>query len=114
MAKDATGESALRRSEKLKKVFSTGLETRLYAVFHVKRNAPEEIIVEKISAADEASARTLAASLLGNIVILYVRVEENQETAARPQPGYPSARFIHGRFLAGTHGDEALLLGISD
>ncbi|HEC14761.1 MAG TPA: hypothetical protein ENI72_03285 [Rhodospirillales bacterium] len=117
MAKDGTGERAQPRRGELEKVYSAGLEThrnRLYAVTHVKRDAPEKIIVKKISAPNETLARALAASLLGNVVILHIRPEENPELAAQPRPGYPNARFIHGRFLAGAHADEALLLGISD
>lgn len=117
MAKNAAKDRAGNHSGGLKRVFSTRLGnegSRLYAVFHIKRNAPEEIIVEKVMAADETSARAIAGSLLGNIVILYIRPDEEQGDTPRTPTGYPSARFIHGRFLAGTHMDEALLLRISD
>ncbi|HJN23333.1 MAG TPA: hypothetical protein QF509_05420 [Rhodospirillales bacterium] len=85
-----------------------------YSVFHVKRNAQEEIFVDVVSAADEATARRRAERLFGNIAILHVRKNDlapedgpasSTPPAAKTQhphdaAGYPSARFINGKFHA--------------
>jgi hypothetical protein len=85
-----------------------------YSVFHVKRNAQEEIFVDVVSAADEATARRRAERLFGNIAILHVRKNDlapedgpasSTPPAAKTQhphdaAGYPSARFIIGKFHA--------------
>ena len=82
-----------------------------YSVFHVKRNAPEEILVDVVSAADEAGARRMAERLFGNITILHVHKNDlAPENGMAPSPektqhpndraGFPSARFINGKFHA--------------
>ncbi len=83
-----------------------------YTVFHVRRSAPDEILIDVVSAAGESSARRVAAQLFGSSTIL--RVVPNFEVAARNEDGgYPSARFIRGEFLKASFPDEKALQALS-
>ncbi len=83
-----------------------------YTVFHVRRSAPDEILIDEVSAAGLSSARRVAARLFRGSAIL--RVVPRFEVAAREEGGgYPSARFIRGEFLKASFADEKALQALS-
>ena len=94
-------------------------EASSYSVIHVRRNAPEEIIIQPVMATDEAAARDKALQTLGDITVLHIYPDNGPEPPARPESAagawnYPSARFINGEFRAQTFSDEALLYALAE
>ncbi len=92
-------------------------EASPYSVIHVRRKAPEEIIIQSIIAADEASARENALQTLGDITVLHICRNDGPKRPPKPGAGaldYPSARFINGEFRAQTFSDEALLYAMAE
>jgi len=87
-----------------------------FAVIHVRRTAPEEILIHAITATDAAAAREKTLALFGDITVLNVCRDETRLPAARPvgHRDFPSARFINGEFHAQTFSDEALLSALVD
>ncbi len=91
-----------------------------YSVIHVRRTAPEEIIIQPVVASDETAAREKAMQTLGDITVLHIcREDGGSERPTRPETAagdrdYPSARFINGEFRAQTFSDEALLYAMAE
>lgn len=77
-----------------------------YSVFHVRRNAPEEIHIDRIDAPDQDAARQIAQRLFRDSTILHIRREIDPEEIGE-SGDYPSARFIRGEFLASAGPDGA-------
>lgn len=79
-----------------------------YFIFHVKRFAPEEILVDTVRASTEAEARVIAKRQFPVSTILNIRGNANTLKGSQID-GYPSARFIKGKFHAATFTDESML-----
>lgn len=70
---------------------------RAFAVFHVKRHAPDQIHVTVVHAPCADLACEAAEHLFEDSVILRVAPHDR---AAEAHPDYPRARMINGRFQA--------------
>jgi len=93
----------------------TGVGT-VYSVIHVRRTAPEEILIHAVTAIDAAAARKKALALFGDITVLNICRDETRPPAVKSvrHLDFPSARFINGEFRAQTFSDEALLSALVD
>ncbi len=72
-------------------------DLRTFFVFHINRGAPEELHIDSVQAPDAAEARNVAERLFPANAILQIRKDGNEE-APLDVGGYPSARFINGKF----------------
>jgi len=76
-----------------------------FSVFHIRRNAPEQIHIDIVTAPNESAARDIALKKFQDSTILRI---SGRDAPARGN-GYPSARFIHGEFRAATPTDDWVL-----